>query len=186
MTSPLMRKAAAVWFIDNTSLTFSQIADACDLNELEVNAMANSDYGLIAFDPRSTGEVDQKDIDECEKDETKRLFIKYIKSGRKKSGLPKSGSVKRGIKPAAALWLIQNYPKLSDGQIVKLIKTTAKVVKSIREKTYWNYANLKPTDPVLHNLYSQEELDDLLLKVKIAEQTEFSMKNQEESSSVEI
>jgi len=180
-----MRKAAAVWFIDNTSLTFSQIADACNLNELEVNAMANSDYGLIPFDPRSTGEVDQKDIEECEKDETKRLFIKYIKPGRKKSSvMQKSNTVKRGIKPAAALWLIQNYPKLGDAQIVKLIKTTSKVVRSIREKTYRNYSALKPTDPMLHNLYSQEELDDLLLNVKIAEQTELRMRSQEEASPV--
>jgi hypothetical protein len=185
MTLPLMRKAVAVWLVDNTSLTFEQIADACGLHVSQVSAIADGEIaaGLVGCDPRATGEIDQQSIDECQEDPNKKLVVNFITQTKKKraQNANQKVSVKRGVKPSAVLWLIQNYPQLSDAQIVKLIKTTAKIVKSIREKTYWNYDSLKPVDPALHNLYSQEDLDDLLLKIKIAEQTEAEMMNVENS-----
>ena len=178
-----MRKAVAVWLVDNTCLTFDQIAEACDLHVLEVNAIADGEVaaGLVGCDPCITGEVEQTAIEECEKDQNKKLIIKSIAHNRRKKPSKRSGvsAAKRGVKPAATLWLIQNYTQLTDSQIVHLIKTTAKIVKSIRDESYWNYANLKPVDPVLHNLYSQEDLDELLLKVKISEQSEREMMNVE-------
>ena len=182
-----MKKSVAVWLIDNTCLTFEQIAEACGLHVLEVNAIADgeSSKGIVGCDPRITGEIDQKDIEECEEDSAKRLTINYINQGKKKKSQGAKGTstaVKRGIKPGVTLWLIQNYPQLSDSQIVSLVKTTPKIVKSIRNKTYWNYENLKPKDPLFANLYSQEDFEEILLKVNIAEQSEKEMIAVQESA----
>ncbi|AHX11421.1 hypothetical protein NHE_0479 [Neorickettsia helminthoeca str. Oregon] len=182
-SSPLMRKAVAVWLVDKTALTFEQIAQACGLHVLEVEGIADGTVaqGLIGCDPRITGEVEQRDIEECENDPNKRLIIKSIVDKKKKKGRGYTPVVKRRVKSDASLWLINNYPELSDSQIVSLIGTTAKIVKSIREKTYWNYDNLKPRDPLLFNLCSQEDLDDALLKVKISEQSERHLREIEEA-----
>ncbi|QHD65226.1 MULTISPECIES: DUF1013 domain-containing protein [Neorickettsia] len=183
MASPLMRKAVAVWLVDKTALTFEQIAQACGLHVLEVEGIADGTvaHGLIGCDPRITGEVEQADIEACENDPNRKLSIKSIVDKRKRKGRAYTPVVKRRVKSDAALWLINKYPELSDAQIVSLIGTTAKIVKSIRDRTYWNYENLKPRDPILFNLYSQEDLDEALLKVKISEQSEQRLREIEES-----
>lgn len=178
-----MRKAVAVWLVDKTALTFEQIAQACGLHLMEVEGIADGTvaHGLIGCDPRITGEVDQSDIEACENDPKRSLVIKSIVDKRKKKGRSYTPVVKRRVKSDAVLWLIDNYPKLTDAQIVSLIGTTVKIVKSIRNKTYWNYENLKPRDPILFSLYSQEDLDDALLKIKIFEQSERHLREVEEN-----
>jgi hypothetical protein len=188
MTKPLMRKAVAVWLIGNTTLTFNQIAQACDLHIFEVQAIADGDLALnlVGCDPRATGEINDEEIKICEKDKDRIVRVKPIFNlKQKKKRITKSTSysnaTKRRVKPDATIWLIQNYPELSDDQIVKLVKTTAKIVKSIRNKTYWNDENLKPRDPILFKLCSQEELEEVLLKVRISNQSEKRMQEAEES-----
>lgn len=181
MTTPLMRKAVAVWLIDNTKLTFNQIAQACDLHLLEVQAIADGDIAinLVGCDPIVTGEIDTEELKLCEEDKERQLKIRSISRQKKKRSTAKSASysnaTKRKVKPDATIWLIKHYPELSDNHIVKLVKTTAKIVKSIRNQTYWNYENLKPRDPILFKLCTQEDLDEILLKVRISNQTEQSM-----------
>lgn len=177
MVSPLMRKAVAVWLVDNTILSFEQVADACGLHPLEVQGIADGEVamGLVGCNPIATGEIDEEDLRACEKDPKRRLRVKYISdpaSKKKKKTSVYTPVVRRRVKPDAALWLIENYPELSNGQIVSLIGTTVKIVKAIREKTYWNMKNIKPRDPILFRLCAQEGLDEALLKIRISNESE--------------
>ncbi|UAT43273.1 DUF1013 domain-containing protein [Anaplasmataceae bacterium AB001_6] len=168
--------AVAIWLVDNTSLTFNQIAQACGLHILEIQAMADGDIasGIVGFNPVTTSEITREEIERCEKDPNRIpqvTFISYksfAKSNKKKAKSSYLPLARRRAKPDAIMWLLNKHPQLSVNCIVKLIGTTAKIVNSIKNASYWNIENIKPRDPVMLKLCSQEELDELILKVKIS------------------
>ena len=160
---PLMPKATAVWLVENTKISFKQIANFCNLHELEVKGIADGDVakGIKAYNPILAGQLTREEIEACSTDNNKILTIKKktldIKHEKKrgKKYIPLS---KRQDRPEAALWLIKNYPNLSDGQIGKLIGSTKNTASLIRNKNYWNSSNLSPKDPVVSNLCSQIDI----------------------------
>ena len=160
---PLMPKATAVWLVENTKISFKQIANFCNLHELEVKGIADGDVakGIKAYNPILAGQLTREEIEACSTDSNKILTIKKktldIKHEKKrgKKYIPLS---KRQDRPEAALWLIKNYPNLSDGQIGKLVGSTKNTVSLIRNKNYWNSSNLSPKDPVVSNLCSQIDI----------------------------
>ncbi len=161
----LMPKAIAVWLIENTSLTFLQIAKFCNLHLLEVEALANEEQNksLKGIDPTLSGETSRDAIAMAEKNPDSDLeyfenvnYLDYLEKN-KKSGA-KQSKYKRQNKPEAILWILQQYNQLSDYQVAKLLKSTATTVKSIRLKTYWNYKNLHPKNPVIIGLCTEEDI----------------------------
>ncbi len=166
---PLMPVATAIWLIDNTSLTFKQIADFCKMHEVEIVSIADGEVGkgIVGYNPINSGQLTKEEIDLSSKDENRPLKISEnkieIKSQNKKDKkyVPLS---KRQDKPDSALWLIKNHTKLKDSQIAKLIGITSASVKSIRNKSHWNYNNLNPKDPVAIGLFSQRDLLESLEK----------------------
>ena len=170
MEYPLMRKATAVWLLDNTTLTFRQIASFCGLHELEVSGIADGEVasGIRGIDPIINKQLTAKEIKKCEENEE--LDLKLYKNpaaiGEKKSRGPKYTPLsKRQDKPAAIAWLVKFHPEISDGQISRLIGTTKNTIKAIRERTHWNISNLTPTDPVILGLCKQIELQNVLDKL---------------------
>ena len=160
---PLMPKATAVWLVENTKISFKQIANFCNLHELEVKGIADGDVakGIKAYNPILAGQLTREEIEACSKDNNRTLVINKktldIKH-EKKRGQKYIPLSKRQDRPEAALWLIKNYPNLSDGQIGKLIGSTKNTVSLIRNKNYWNSSNLLPKDPVVSNLCSQIDI----------------------------
>ena len=162
---PFMPKATAVWLVENTKLSFKQIADFCNLHELEVKGIADGDVakGIKAYNPILAGQLTREEIEACSKDSNKPILlnkkildIKSIKSEKKKIRyIPLS---KRQNRPDAASWLLKNYSQLSDGQIAKLVGSTKNTISLIRNKNYWNSSNLTPKDPVVSNLCSQIDI----------------------------
>ncbi|MEE4118648.1 MAG: cell cycle transcriptional regulator TrcR [Paracoccaceae bacterium] len=169
MNKPLMAKATAVWLVDNTTLTFRQIAEFCGLHELEVQGIADGDVaaGVKGFDPIANNQLDQSEIDKAEKDPKHRLKLKHnpAAAGEEKRRGPRYTPLsKRQDRPAAILWLVKFHPELSDGQISKLVGTTKPTIQSIRERTHWNIQNIQPIDPVALGLCKQSELDQAVQK----------------------
>ncbi len=169
MSYPLMRKATAVWLLDNTTLTFRQIAEFCGLHELEVNGIADGEVasGIRAIDPIINNQITMEEIKRCEKDAAANLvlFKNPAADGEKRSKGPKYTPLsKRQDKPAAIAWIVKFHPELNDGQISKLIGTTKNTIQSIRERTHWNINNLTPTDPVILGLCKQTELETAIEK----------------------
>ncbi len=169
MSYPLMRKATAVWLLDNTTLTFKQIADFCGLHELEVNGIADGevDSGIRGVDPIINNQITKEEIKRCEEDSTANLilFKNPAADGEKRSKGPKYTPLsKRQDKPAAIAWIVKFHPGLSDGQISKLIGTTKNTIQAIRDRTHWNINSLTPTDPVILGLCKQTELEAALEK----------------------
>ena len=165
---PFMPKATAVWLVENTKISFKQIADFCHLHELEVKGIADGDVakGIKAYNPILAGQLTREEIEACSIDNSKPIILNKkkldIKSKRKeKNYIPIS---KRQDRPNAALWLIKNYTQLSDGQIGKLVGSTKKTVSLIRNNNYWNSSNLSPKDPVASNLCSQVDITNALDK----------------------
>ena len=159
---PFMPKATAVWLVENTKISFKQIATFCDLHELEVKGIADGDVakGIKAYNPILAGQLTREEIEASSKDVNRPLNLNKktldIKSEKKSNKyVPLS---KRQDRPEAALWLTKNYPQLSDGQIVKLVGSTKKTVDLIRSKRYWNSSNLSPKDPVVSNLCTQADI----------------------------
>ena len=170
MEYPLMRKATAVWLLDNTTLTFRQIASFCGLHELEVSGIADGEVasGIRGIDPIINSQLTAEEIKKCEADE--QLDLQLYKNpaavGEKKTRGPKYTPLsKRQDKPAAIAWLVKFHPEISDGQISKLIGTTKNTIKAIRERTHWNINNLTPIDPVILGLCKQIELQTILDKI---------------------
>ena len=167
--APLMPMATAVWLIENTTLTFKQIADFCNMHEVEIQGIADGEVAkeIKAYNPIISGQLSREEIDLSSKDENRPLQIKNtdieISNSEKKikKYIPLS---KRQDKPDSALWLLKNHNILKDSQIAKLVGITKNSVTSIRNKSYWNYNNLNPKDPVALNLFSQRELLDALEK----------------------
>ena len=168
--APLMPMATAVWLVENTTLTFKQIADFCKLHEVEIQGIADGEVakGIKAYNPIISGQLSREEIENCSKDPTKKLsLIKRldkveVKERKKPKYTPLS---KRQDKPAAIAWLVKFHPDMTDGQISRLIGTTKNTIKAIRERTHWNINNLTPTDPVILGLCKQIELQKVLDKL---------------------
>ncbi|MBV9557737.1 MAG: DUF1013 domain-containing protein [Pseudolabrys sp.] len=165
--APLMPKATAVWLLDNTSLSFDQVAEFCKLHPLEVKAIADGDaaQGIKGLDPVQTGQLTREQIAEAEADPSKKLTLTApkvemptVERGGKKG--PRYTPVsRRQDRPNAILWLVRNHPELKDAAIMRLVGTTKSTISAIRERTHWNAANLAPMDPVTLGLTTQTELD---------------------------
>ena len=160
----LMPKATAVWLVDNTSLSFEQIADFCTLHPLEVKAIADGEsaQGIKGLDPVMTGQLTRDEIERGERDTKHRLKIAAPKvrvPESKRKGPRYTPVSKRQDRPNAILWLVRNHPELKDAQVSRLVGTTKNTIQQIRERTHWNSANLQPMDPVTLGLCSQIDLD---------------------------
>ena len=161
--TPLMPMATAVWLVDNTTLSFKQIADFCKLHEVEVQGIADGEVakGIKGYNPIISGQLTREEIELSSKDNDRPLQIKSTDvevSGEDKKIKKYIPLSKRQDKPDSALWLIRQHSILKDSQIAKLVGVTKNSVTSIRNKSYWNYNSLTPKDPVALNLYSQKEL----------------------------
>lgn len=167
---PLMPKATAVWLVENTALTFDQIANFCGLHPLEVKGIADGEVaaGIRGRDPILNGELTREEIVKGEADTSHELQImsrRKVAVEKKKRAAPRYTPVsRRQDRPNAILWLVRNHPEISDAQISRLVGTTKPTIVAIRDKSHWNYNNLKPTDPVSLGLTSQIELDAVVLK----------------------
>ena len=171
--APLMPMATAVWLVENTTLTFNQIANFCKLHVVEVQGIADGEVGkgIKAYNPIMAGQLTRDEIELSSKDENRPLEIKNSdikisnaeKEIKTKKYIPIS---KRQDKPESALWLIKKYKILKDSQIAKLVGITKNSVTSIRNKNYWNYSNLNPKDPVALNLFTQKDLSEAIEKAE--------------------
>ncbi|KIE05006.1 hypothetical protein NF27_EY01020 [Candidatus Jidaibacter acanthamoeba] len=167
MTKPLMPKATAIWLIENTTLTFGQIAEFCGLHPLEVQGIADGDVakGIIGIDPVTSGQITKEEITRCETNPKLYLTLsanaqKLMKEqARQKKSAKYTPVARRQDKPDAVAWIIKNCPELNDSQIMKLIGTTKTTINAVRDKSHWNSPNIRPRDPVLLGLCTQTELD---------------------------
>ena len=179
--SPLMPVATAVWLVENTSLTFDQIAKFCNLHEVEVQGIADGEVakGIVGYNPIISGQLTKEEIALSSKDNNRHLKLNTndieIENSEKKikKYVPLS---KRQDKPDSALWLIRQHSVLKDSQIARLIGITKNSVTSIRNKSYWNYNNLNPKDPVAMGLFSQKDLFDAIQKAERRIKREKKMK----------
>jgi hypothetical protein len=169
---PLMRKATAVWLVDNTALTFEQIADFCGLHELEIQGIADGDVagGIVGQNPIDMGQLTKDMISQCEKDPSKKLEIKEqvsdsIEITKKKKG-KYTPIARRGDKPSAIAFLLKYYPNMTDAQIRALIGTTTSMIESIKSRTHWNIKEITPQDPVLLGLCSQTSFNQAITEIK--------------------
>ena len=168
MTAPLMPKATAVWLVENTTLTFKQIADFCELHELEIQAIADGDiaYNILGVSPISNGQLSAEEIKRCEADEKATLVATPLeKNVKERNAKAKKvlSPTQRAEKPNAILWIIRNCPEVIDSQICKLIGTTKPTISSIREGTHSNMANLRPENPMAVGLCSEKDLEKAML-----------------------
>ena len=164
-TLPLMSHATAAWMVDETGLTFSQIAEFCGLHILEIQAIADDTAAtkLKGRDPIRAGELTKEELAKGEANPDHVLKISRLPDQARRTTGPRYTPVsKRQDKPDGILWIIKNHPEITDGQISKLIGTTKTTIAAIRDKSHWNYANLQPRDPVTLGLSSQRELDGMV------------------------
>ena len=171
MPLPLMPKATAVWLVDNTSLTFDQVAEFTGLHPLEVKGIADGEVaiGLQGMDPTVSGQLTPVEIRRCESDPAARLKMTPVDMPLPKArtkGQRYTPVSKRQDRPAAILWLLRYHPELSDAQVSRLVGTTKPTIVSVRERTHWNIQQLKPNDPVSLGLCSQQDLDDALNRAR--------------------
>ena len=183
-----MPVATAMWLVENTSLTFKQIADFCNLHEVEVQGIADGDVGkgIVAYNPIMSGQLTREEIELSSKDQSRPLSLKSdiveISENKKKikKYIPLS---KRQDKPDSALWLLKQYPNLKDSQIARLVGITKNSVVAIRKKNYWNFNNLNPKDPVAIGLFSQKDLIEAVEKAQRREKREKKAKEREQTNS---
>ncbi|HYH20929.1 MAG TPA: cell cycle transcriptional regulator TrcR [Azospirillum sp.] len=167
MALPLMPKATAVWLVENTALSFEQIAAFCGLHPLEVQAIADGEVavGMVGLDPIANGQLTKGEIERCEKDQNAklRLLVPDLPQPAARSKGPRYTPItKRGDKPDAIAWLLKHHPELSDAQVSRLIGTTKPTISAVRDRSHWNATNIKPRNPVLLGLCSQRELEEAL------------------------
>ena len=182
--APLMPMATAVWLVENTSLTFKQIANFCKLHEVEIQGIADGEVakGIVGYNPIISGQLTNEEIKLSSEDENRPLNIidKEIKVKNTENKIKKYVPLsKRQDKPDSALWLLKHHSILKDSQIAKLVGITKNSVSSIRNKSYWNYNNLNSKDPVAMGLFSQK---DLLLAIEKAERRIKKEKKDKEKS----
>tara|TARA_Y100000590_G_scaffold441888_1_gene569261 strand:+ start:1323 stop:1889 length:567 start_codon:yes stop_codon:yes gene_type:complete len=169
--APLMPMATAIWLVENTTLTFKQIANFCNLHEVEIQGIADGEVGkgIVGYNPIIAGQLTKEEIELSSKDQSRPLNIKNynlditILNEKTKKYVPLS---KRQDKPDSALWLIKQHSILKDSQIAKLVGITKNSVVAIRNKSYWNFNNLNPKDPVAIGIFSQRELQEALEKAE--------------------
>lgn len=171
MTAPLMPKATAVWLVENTTLTFRQIATFCELHELEIQAIADGDvaYNIIGISPIANGQLSVEEIKRCENDEMANLVANVLERNVKEHNTKNKKVLspsQRSDKPSAILWIIKNCPEIIDSQIRKLIGTTNPTIDAIRKGTYKDMAGLRAKNPVAIGLCSEKDLDEALNKAK--------------------
>ncbi|WP_372884683.1 DUF1013 domain-containing protein [Shimia sp.] len=169
MTKLLHPKATAVWLVDNTTISFKQIADFVGMHELEIQGIADGDVavGVKGFDPIANHQLKQEDIDNAQDNPLFKLVVRFnaAAAGEEKRRGPRYTPLsKRQDRPASILWLVKFHPELSDGQISKLVGTTKPTIQAIRERTHWNISNIQPIDPVALGLCKQSELDAVVQK----------------------
>ena len=192
MSQPLMPKATAVWLIENTVLTFEQIADFCDLHLLEVQGIADGDVasGIKGADPIAAGQLTRSEIEKCQKNSESKLH-----AVEKRGDLPKvkrrvgpkyTPLSKRQERPDAIFWLVRNHPELLDAQISRLVGTTKNTIQSIRDRTHWNSSFLNPVDPVSLGICSQVDLDKEVVKASKRNENRKKKEEKEESSATKI
>ncbi len=169
---PLMPKATAIWLVDNTSLSFRQIGDFCGMHELEIKGIADGEVGvgIKGLNPITSGQLTKDEIDRCADNEDESLKIieneiseKTEQSKKKKKYTPLS---KRQDRPDAVYWLIRNHSELKDSQVARLVGSTKNTIESIRNRTHWNMANIRPQDPIGLGLCKQIELDEAIAKAE--------------------
>ena len=183
---PFMPKATAVWLVQNTTLSFKQIANFCKLHELEVKGIADGDVakGIKAYNPILAGQLTRDEIDVCSKDDKRDLKINkkneevVVSTERKK--VKYTPLSKRKDRPDSVLWLVKNFSKLKDGQIAKLVGSTKGTVSLIRNRTYWNLSSLTPRDPVILGLCSQLQFEKALEKADRRIKREKKLKEKQE------
>jgi hypothetical protein len=171
-----MPKATAVWLVENTTLTFEQIGDFCGMHPLEIQGIADGEVatGIMGQDPIAGGELNAEEITKAEGDENYRMqmsghALAHMKmANAKKKGARYTPVARRQDKPEAIAFILKNHPYIPDSQIIKLIGTTKKTIESIKERTHWNIANIKPKDPVLLGLCMQTQLDAVAGKFRPA------------------
>ncbi len=189
--TPLMPMATAVWLVENTTLTFKQIAKFCNLHEIEVQGIADGEVakGIKPYNPITSGQLTKEEIDLSSKDQDRPLNITNydidVKEEDKKlkKYVPLS---KRQDKPDSVLWLIKNHSQLKDSQIAKLVGITKNSVVAIRNKSYWNFNSLNPKDPVAINLFSQKELTEALEKAERRIKREKKLKEKAQKQNIQI
>jgi len=169
--APLMPMATAVWLVENTTLTFKQIANFCNLHEVEIQGIADGEVakGIVGYNPIMSGQLTREEIELSSKDENRPLNIKNydVKIENEEKKIKKYVPLsKRQDKPDSALWLIKQHSILKDSQIAKLVGITKNSVTSIRSKSYWNFNNLNPKDPVAMGLFSQKDLIEAIEKAE--------------------
>lgn len=167
MTKPLMPKATAVWLVENTALTFDQIAAFCGLHPLEVQGIADGEVAgsMQGLDPVANGQVTQEEIERCQKDPKVRLqpAKQDLPQPVERTKGPKYTPIaKRQDKPDGIAWILRNHPEVRDSQVCKLIGTTKTTIQAIRDRTHWNAPNIRPRDPVLLGLCTQSELNAVI------------------------
>ncbi len=187
--APFMPKATAVWLVENTTLTFKQIAKFCKLHELEIKGIADGDVakGIKAYNPVLAGQLSREEIEKCSQDSGRELQLlkKVDKIDVKERKKPKYTPLsKRQDRPDAILWLCKNASELTDGQISKLVGSTKNTVSLIRKRSYWNFSNLKPRDPVILALCTQESFQKSLEKAKRRVEREKKAKIREEKKAL--
>ena len=166
---PIMAKATAVWLVDNTTISFKQIADFVGMHELEVQGIADGDVaaGVKGFDPVTNNQLTQEEIDAAQESVLHKLKLKFNASAvgeEKRRGPRYTPLSKRQDRPASILWLVKFHPELTDAQVSKLVGTTKPTIQAIRERTHWNISNIDPIDPVALGLCKQSELDAAVQK----------------------
>jgi len=166
MTLPLMPKATAVWLIEKTALTFTQIAEFCGMHPLEVQAIADGEVaqGIVGYDPVANHQVTAEDVARCEKDSEARLTVLAANNPvtRRSRGARYTPVAKRNDRPDAIAFVLRNYPQLSEVQVIKLLGTTKDTIAKVRDRQHWNSANIKPRDPVILGLCSQTDLNAMV------------------------
>jgi hypothetical protein len=173
MAHPLMPKATAVWLIENTALSFEQVADFCNMHTLEVQAIADGEVavGIVGMDPVANGQLSREEIARCEKDTKARLKMasQDLPLPKTKAKGPRYTPVsKRQERPDAVLWLLKQYPELTDAQICRLVGTTKATINAVRDRTHWKTASIKPHDPVDLGMCSLEELHAAVTRARRA------------------
>lgn len=172
MQLPLMPKATAVWLVDNTSLTFEQIAEFCGLHPLEVKGIADGEVatGIVGQDPIKSGQLSREEIERGESNASYRLKVKKstVPLQTRTKGPRYTPVAKRQERPDAIAWLLKHHPELDENQLSKLLGTTKQTIKAVRDRTHWNSPNIKPRDPVLLGLCSQTDLNNEISKKQLS------------------